>query len=122
MIIGIDYWNTISRAPEYFRELAHRALDRGDEVHVVSAVGKNRTGTVEKEVRGLCVPFTAVHEVVFTKPSESPWLKLWKCRELGVKIFYDDRLDVCRMLTADGIIAFQVHRPDKHSDTRAERR
>jgi hypothetical protein len=43
-----------------------------------------------------------------------------KCRELGITVFYDDREDVCRVLTKHGILAMQVSRKDKRSDVSAE--
>src|SRR5919202_2155482 len=93
----------------------------GDRVHVVSAVGQQRAGTVEAEVRAITtVP--EVHEVVFHHPSQSPQLKLAKCRELGIELFYDDREDVCRLLSRHGILAMRVPRRDaSEGDVAGER-
>jgi hypothetical protein len=57
-----------------------------------------------------------VHEVVFRHPRESPVLKLAKCQELGIEVFYDDREDVCRLLNRNGILAFRVPRRDAAED------
>ena len=123
MKIGLDYWNVCSHHPGYFRELAVRALAAGDEVHVISAVGRNRTGTVAAEITGLGIPVTAVHEVLFRHPRQSPALKTAKALELGVDVFYDDRDDVCREMTATGrILAMRVTRAGRRGDTEAERR
>ena|SRR5271170_2728398 len=121
MKIGFDYWNVISSYPEYFAHIADLHLIEGDEVHVISAIGKNRIGTVESEVGLLDVPFTAVHEVIFRNPSESPYLKTAKAIELGLSVFYDDRQDVCAEMSAAGILAFHVPRLSKKSDLESER-
>lgn len=113
MIVGFDYWQVISHYPEYFRSLALMHQEAGYEVVVISAVGSKRKGTVGADVRQAGLPNgVRVHEVVFDHPSQSPKLKLAKCRELGVGIFYDDRDDVCRRLNAHGILSMRVTRKD----------
>jgi acid phosphatase class B len=121
VIVGFDYWQVLSHYPD---EIAHLMAVHelvGDRVHVVSAVGQKRAGTVEAEVRAItAVP--EVHEVVFSHPSQSPALKLAKCRELGIEVFYDDRDDVCRLLSRHGILAMRVPRRDAaESDLTGER-
>jgi acid phosphatase class B len=119
--IGLDYWNVCSHHPDYFRELAYSALAVGHEVHVISAIGKGRAGSVEAEVAALGIPVTAVHEVVFSHPRESPELKTRKAVELGVGVFYDDRDDVCAAMTDKGILALRVTRPRPGVVTRRPR-
>ena len=121
MKIGLDYWNVISHHPAYFQELAAAALDHGHEVHVVSAIGRRRSGTIAADVAMCGVPVTAVHEVIFAHPRESPALKTAKALELGIEVFYDDRDDVCAAMTAAGILAMRVTRPGRKTDTGAER-
>lgn len=123
MNIGIDYWQVISHYPGYFRPLAQRALSNGDRVYIVSAVGKDRAGTVRAKVVDLKVPFTQCVELLFQHPSESPALKLAECKRLGITVFYDDRDDVCRLLTKEGILAMRVGRKDNSTyDLEAEQR
>jgi hypothetical protein len=111
VIVGFDYWQVLSHYPDQIRHLMETHELVGDRVHVVSAVGQHRAGTVEAEVRAItAVP--EVHEVVFSHPSQSPALKLAKCRELGIELFYDDRDDVCRLLSRHGILAMRVPRRD----------
>jgi acid phosphatase class B len=115
VIVGFDYWQVLSHYPDEVAHLmaVHDAV--GDQVHVISAVGQNRAGTVEAEVRAVtAVP--EVHEVVFSDPRQSPSLKLAKCRELGIEVFYDDREDVCRLLSRHGILALRVPRRDVAQD------
>ena len=123
MIVGFDYWNVLSHYPRQVAHLMAVHQAAGDEVHVISAIGHGRIGTVEAEVREVTdVP--VVHEVVFTHTRESPELKLAKCFELGIEIFYDDREDVCRLLAQNGILALRVPRGgsgDGSTDQSAER-
>jgi acid phosphatase class B len=121
VIVGFDYWQVLSHHPERIAHLIAVHEAAGDTVHVVSAIGAGRFGTVEADVRAI-TPLPAVHEVVFRDPREAPYLKLAKCRELGIEVFYDDREDVCRVLSAAGILALRVMRQDQASDLAAERR
>jgi hypothetical protein len=119
MRIGFDYWNVCSHHSVVFRELAAALLAAGHEVHVISAIGRGRAGTVASEIGKLGIPVTAVHEVIFGHPRESPALKTAKCTELGISVFYDDRDDVCRAMTATGrIVAMRVTRPEPGVRTR----
>ena len=120
MIVGFDYWNVLSHYPRQIGHLMAVHEAAGDEVHVISAIGRGRIGTVEAEVRVVSdVP--TVHEVVFSHTRESPELKLAKCFELGIEIFYDDREDVCRLLAQNGILALRVPRGGRAGDDEAER-
>jgi acid phosphatase class B len=123
VIVGFDYWQVLSHYPDQISHLMELHALAGDPVHVVSAIGRGRIGTVAAEVRAV-TDIPQVHEVVFAHPRESPILKLAKCRELGIEVFYDDREDVCRLLNASGILALRVTRRDDSSpnnDLGAER-
>ena len=121
VIVGFDYWQVLSHYPEEIAHLMRVHAEAGDEVHVVSAIGRSRIGTVEAEVREHS-PHATVHEVVFRDPREAPHLKLAKCQELGIRIFYDDREDICRVLAKHGILALRVPRRDASDDVEGERR
>ncbi|WP_407107269.1 hypothetical protein [Rhodococcus aetherivorans] len=113
MIVGFDYWQVISHYPDYFRQLADMHREAGWKVVIISAVGDRTAGTVEADVRRLGFSSSVpVHEVKFNHPRESPELKLAKCKELGVSVFYDDRDDVCALLQANGIMTLRVTRRD----------
>jgi acid phosphatase class B len=115
VIVGFDYWQVLSHYPDLMTHLIETHANAGDTVHVISAIGQGRVGTVADEVRAL-TPIPTVHEVVFTHPKESPVLKLAKCQELGIELFYDDRDDVCRLLNRNGILALRVPRRDDAGD------
>lgn len=114
MKIGMDWWQVISHYPDQLAEIVEALVEHGDEVHIVSAIGSPRIGTIAGEVAKLWPAFDSsmVHEVVFDDPKESPELKLAKCQELGITIFLDDRDDVTRLLTKNGILALRVTRKD----------
>lgn len=121
MIVGFDYWQVLSHYPDRIAHLIEVHEQAGDRVHIISAIGRNRLGTVEREVRAVTLR-GEVHEVVFRDPRESPYLKLAKCQELGIEVFYDDRDDVCRVLNKHGILAMRVTRRDGSTyDLDAER-
>lgn len=129
MIVGFDYWQVLSHYPEQFSDLIRLHMNGGDHVHIISAIGKGRIGTIEPEVRdilgmwGKADYWPTVHEVVFDSPAQSPELKLAKCLELGITVFYDDRDDVCRLLNKNGILALRVTRKDNSTyDLGAERK
>lgn len=109
MKIGFDYWQVLSHFTTHCKEFIDGMQQAGHEVVCISAVGKQREGTVEAAVRklGFNIP---VHEVVFESPKQSPELKLAKCQELGIEAFFDDRDDVCRLLNQNGIMAMRVTR------------
>lgn len=111
-VIGFDYWQVLSHFPEQFQALFDDLMDANTEVHIISAVGKERAGTVKAALEKLGYYYGQVHEVVFDHPSQSPELKLAKCKELGITMFFDDRDDVCRLLNKHGILACRVTRKD----------
>lgn len=114
MIVGFDYWQVISHYPKQFRHLSKLFRLNGDQVVIISAIGKDRIGTVATAVKnkGFDPKLHPVYEVVFEHPKESPELKLAKCQELGVEMFFDDRDDVCKLLNSHGILALRVTRKD----------
>lgn len=114
MVVGLDYWQVISHYPEETGVLADSLYLCGHDVHVISAIGKGRIGTIASDVKKVWGDFRdeKIHEVVFDDPRQSPALKLAKCQELGITMFFDDRADVCELLNANGIMAMQVHRKD----------
>lgn len=123
--VGFDYWQCISHYPNQFRLMDQALGDAGHKIFVISAVGKSRTNTVEKEVSKLIPNISSenVHEVVFSHPKQSPELKLAKCKELGITMFFDDRTDVCDLLNENGILAFRVPRQRKDlTDVQGERK
>lgn len=126
MTIGFDYWQCVSHYPDEFSEMWGAFENYICDVHIISAIGKTRIGTIADDVRSHKqferMPDSRIHEVVFKKSRESPELKLAKCKELGITMFFDDRQDVCDLLNANGILAFKVPRKDDSTDIEGERK
>lgn len=126
MIIGFDYWQVLSHYPEKFAFIISAFVSEGADIHVISAVGKNHTpGSVVEAVHrlGFDIPEDHIHAVLFEHPRQSPELKLQKCQELGVEVFFDDRDDVVRLLNKNGILGLRVTRKDNSTyDLASERR
>jgi len=125
MTVGFDYWQVISHYPTQLAELADALYEAGWTIHVISAIGKGRIGTIATDVHKHwpTFPDDLIHEVIFDNPKQSPELKLAKCKELGIQMFFDDRDDVCRLLNANGIVAMRVTRKDNSTyDLGAERK
>lgn len=123
--IGFDYWQVLSHYPEEIALLDESLWMNFQETHIISAVGRNRAGSVAKEVLKIMpnYPPENIHEVLFTHAKQSPELKLAKCKELGISMFFDDRTDVVDLLNANGILAFLVPRKKRgQTDIGAERK
>lgn len=116
MKVGFDYWQVLSHYPNQLREIWSSLANNANDVYVISAVGKERAGTVAPALRKIwnwpTMPDWLIHEVIFEHPRESPELKLAKCQELGIEVFFDDRDDVCRLLNKNGILGLRVTRKD----------
>lgn len=130
MKIGFDYWNVISHYPQEIAYIIDSfGLQGESELHIISAIGKGRIGTIAKEVAQSLASdrledplgVLKVHEVVTGNGKKSPELKLEKCKELGITMFFDDRQDVCDLLNANGILAFKVPRKTKSTDEEGDR-
>ena len=129
MIIGFDYWQVISHYPsatDFMARCFKTDAIEGAKVYVISAIGSNRT---HEEVVGSILTTTKwfnvddIYTVKFDDPSESPELKLAKCQELGIQMFFDDREDVCKLLNRNGIMAMRVMRKDNSTyDLEAEQK
>lgn len=112
MKVGLDFWQTITRDPAIFRDLADSLLRQGHEVHVITAIGAKRAERIIDDVTATGVPMTKLHYLIFQHPNEAPELKLAKCQELGIDMMVDDRRDICQLLNTNGIIALQIMRKD----------
>ena len=92
MKIGFDYWQVISHYPKHIKELIGSLENNANDTYIISAVGKNRIGTVAAEIKKI-PEFSRfsdryikdrVHEVIFDHPRESPELKVALALELGL--------------------------------------
>ena len=108
MIIGLDFYDTITRKPEIFRQLSDALCRQGNKVHIISAVRSENITRLLNNLKKSGVEYTSVNPVVYKEHSEIPQLKLEKALELGIDIFFDDMKDVCDLLNQNGIISCLV--------------
>lgn len=119
MIIGFDFHNVLDAHPrtvQLLEELSHGE----NTIHVISAIGPRRIGTIENEVKKLTNYPVIVTEVVFKHPREAPLLKTQAAKALRIEIFFDDRQDVCDEMNKAGILCFKVPRLSDLDDISAD--
>lgn len=107
-MIGIDYYKTITTDPKLFKRLATAYMAADYPVYIITAVHQKNVAKVKEEIRKSKVPHTQVHVVVFTNYEDIPMLKLAACKELGVKIMYDDMEETCILLAKYKIRTCQI--------------
>ncbi len=108
MVVGLDYFGTISKNPKYFRKLAGAMLSLGYPVYIVTAVKPDRVGLIKKLVKDSKVPHTGLEILTFINFEDIPTLKLQACKQLSIDFMFDDMPEVCDILKAYGILTAQV--------------
>lgn len=116
MIIGFDYFKTLTLHHKTLRPLAALVKGEGGMVFIISALSdqadrEKYEKNLEKFLHDTNFPYSNFHVVVFPKGKEDesiPMLKLEKCQELGVQLFIDDRADVAELMAQNGIMGLQV--------------
>jgi len=127
MILGIDYHDTITYHPEFFKNLIE---SWNDKVYILSGTPESKrqeilTGLKKLEITGydeLLLAFeykkenmTADH---FRKMKK---YKLEKLREFGIQIYFDDNPIYVNYLRNEGILVFQPALSDKYIDEFSKR-
>lgn len=108
MVIGIDYFNTITKDEKLFRTLAAAYRSIGIPVFIISALKNPTNPERKKELLRCKVPNDGVEIVYFKDYEEIAELKLAVCKRLSVRLMYDDMPSVCKLLAKNGIITAQV--------------
>lgn len=119
MIVGFDFHNVLDAHPKTVTLMEHLIIN-GHKVHVISAIGPRRVGTIAGEVRKLTSFSVDVVEVLFRHPREAPLLKTAAAKALNIEIFFDDRQDVCDEMNRQGILCFKVPRMSDLDDISAD--
>ena len=127
MILGIDYHDTITYHPEFFKNLIE---SWNDKVYILSGTPESKrqeilTGLKKLEITGydeLLLAFeykkenmTADH---FRKMKK---YKLKKIREYNIQIYFDDNPIYVNYLRNEGILVFQPALSDKYIDEFSKR-
>jgi len=107
MRIGIDYWQTLSQAPDKYRQIAQAFEDSGIGVYIVSAVGESDVERIIAEIQSLNIPHTVI-SIIICSGEEVPQEKLGYAIENKLDFFIDDRMDVCELLRKNGIITLNA--------------
>lgn len=108
MIIGIDYYRTITTNPKIFRKLTATLLNQGCTIYIITAVRADKVALVKDSVKRSKVPHTMLEVVVFKEFEDIPQLKLEACKRLGVRLMFDDLEQVCILLAENNILTAQV--------------
>ena len=108
MIIGIDYYRTITANPKVFRSIVQPWIDVGYSIHVITAVRKNNIAATRNSITKGKVPHTNIEIVQFENYEDIPTLKLTVCKQLGVKLMFDDMPETCELLSKHGIMTAQI--------------
>ena len=116
MVIGFDYFHTITDFPELMAGLAGMFRRQGDTVVIVSGIAN--THDTEKYRMKIMQECSEIYHfsyddlviVTFSVPTEVPGLKLAVAKSRGIDLFLDDRKDVVDHLNAFGVNAIWVKR------------
>lgn len=108
MIVGIDYYRTITKDPKLFKRLSASLLSVGYPVYIITAVRVSNVSATRHSILKSKVPHTAIEIVVFRDFDEIPELKLNACKRLGVKLMIDDLPQVCELLGKNKILTLQI--------------
>ena len=118
MIIGFDFYKTLSAYPRKFRTLISSYISEGHHIVVISALSdrsdvENYTRHMKDFLAQHNLTYHELQVVVFHDDQEIPDVKLEACKEKGVEVYYDDREDVCQKLNENDILAFKVGHKNK---------
>ena len=117
MIIGLDWFNTITKEPEVFALMTGMLKKHGDTIYIISAVRQKEYDEraaeryhdkVASDLAEANIAYDELIVVEFEDPKQVPYLKLEECKRLKVEYFFDDRSDVCFVLGENGIITAKV--------------
>lgn len=106
MVYGFDYSGVISKYPKRFKKLATALLAQGDTVYIVSAKRHENVAKLRQDIKHF--PCTRLEVVVHNDYLKIPELKLRACKRLGIRVMFDDREDICKLLSENGIMTGQI--------------
>lgn len=112
MIVGFDYWNTITEHSSELSAIARSLVQSGHNIHIISAIS-TKTDPVEyldlvkNFLKEIDFPYDQIHLVVFKYSTDVPKLKLTVALKHKIRLFVDDREDVCQIFRIHGIGALK---------------
>lgn len=90
MILGLDFYDTITAYPVAIRKLAESILAAGGEVHIVSAIKPVNTERSARHLKDARIPYTSVQWLYYERHEDMPKLKVPVYKKLGCDIIIDD--------------------------------
>lgn len=119
MVIGFDYFKTITTHHKTLKPIARAIMAEGGFVYVISAVSDasdepkriKYEQAMQKFLQDNNFPYTKCFVVVFPAGHEEgniSMLKLEKAQDLGIELFIDDREDVAELMSQNGITGLVI--------------
>lgn len=107
MILGLDFYDTITARPQVYAQLAQAIRDAGGKVIIISAVHAKNVSKLKQRIAASGVPHDDVEVLTFNSYPEVPALKLVACQKHSVDLMIDDRADTCNVLIRAGLFGIQ---------------
>lgn len=104
MNVGLDFYGTIEKYPKAFKGLTD---NYGGAVYIITAVKSGNEKEVMRLIKRTKIK-AEVHIVTYENFWEVPKLKLRKCQELKIKLFFDDLQATVDLLNKHHITAIKV--------------
>ena len=122
MILGIDYHDTITYHPEFFRDLIK---NWNDKVYILSGTPESKRAEVMEGLEKLGI--TGYDELLlafeYKKEDMTPThfeqmkkYKLDRIKEFGIKVYFDDNPIYVNYLRNEGVLVFQPIMSDAYID------
>lgn len=108
MILGLDFYDTVSAWPVALRKLAQSVLDAGGEVHIVTAVKRANEDKVRRHIKDSRLPHTSIQVVFFDNHNEVAKLKVPVYRELNCDVVIEDDQSVIMEARQKGLCTLEI--------------
>lgn len=108
MILGLDFYDTISAYPKALRLLANDIIVSGGQVHIVTAIKRVNEERVYRHIRDARVPYSDIHIVFYENYNDIPKLKVPVYKELGCDIIVEDNPMVILEARLRGLCALEI--------------
>lgn len=108
MVLGLDFYDTITAYPVALRKLATDVLEAGGSVHIVTAIKRVNEERTRRHVKDSRVPHTSLEIVFYEKYEEIPKLKIPVYKGLNCDIIVEDNIEVLFEASLRGMCGLQV--------------
>lgn len=108
MVLGLDFYDTITAWPTPMRRLAKSVLDSEGQVHIVTAIKAVNRERNLRDIKDSRVPYTKIHQVIYKDYSEIPSLKVPLYKELNCDLVIEDNEAVVNLAVLKHLCAVQI--------------